>query len=84
MRRLFQMPPQVFRIVLLAVGIVVCYSIARYFLTPATFGEYGWYRGAALVELATRDPVYAGKKACEECHGEEFQMLAKHDHKTLA
>ena len=78
------MPPQVFRIVLLAVGIVVCYSIARYFLTPATFGEYGWYRGAALVELATRDPVYAGKKACEECHGEEFQMLAKHDHKTLA
>ncbi len=56
MRRLFKMPPQVFRIFLLAVGIVGSYLIARYFLTPASFGEYGWYRGAALAEVATRDP----------------------------
>ena len=70
MRRLFKMPPQLFRIVLLAVGIVTAYSIARYFLTPPSFGEYGWYRGEALAELATRQPVYAGKKACEECHSD--------------
>jgi predicted CXXCH cytochrome family protein len=84
MRRLFNMPPQVFRIVLLAVGIVVAYSIARYFLTPPSFREYGWYRGAALTELATRDPVYAGKKACEECHSDEYQKLVKGEHKGLA
>ena len=84
MRRLFKMPPQLFRIFLLAVGIVVAYSIARYFLTPASFGEYGWYRGAALAELATRDRVYAGKKACEECHSDEYQKLMKHEHKGLA
>jgi hypothetical protein len=78
------MPPQVLRIVLLAVGIVAAYSVARYFLTPASFGEYGWYRGAALAELATRDRVYAGKKACEECHSDEYQKLMKHEHKGLS
>ena len=84
MKSLFKMPPQIFRIVLLAVGIVACYSIARYFLTPASFGEYGWYRGEALVELRAREPVYAGKKACEECHSEECQKLSKHEHKALS
>jgi hypothetical protein len=84
MRRLFTMPPQVFRIFLLAVAIVASYSVARYFLTPPSFREYGWYRGAALMELATRDRSYAGKKACEECHSDEYQKLLKFEHKSLA
>ena len=84
MNRLFKMPPQVVRIVLLAVGIVVVYSVARYVLTPPSFRQYGWYRGVALMELATRDQVYAGKKACEECHSDEYQKLLKHEHKGLA
>ena len=79
-----KVPPQVFRVILLAVGIVGSYSIARYFLTPASFKEYGWYRGAALAELATRDPVYAGRKACEDCHSDEYEKLVKHEHKSLA
>lgn len=84
MRRLPKMPPQVFRIVLLAVGIVVVYLIARYFLTPPSFGRYGWFRGEALAELSSRPLVYAGKKACEECHSDEFEKLSKHEHKTLS
>ena len=84
MRRLFQMPPQLFRIFLLAVGIVAAYCIARYFLTPPSFQQYGWYRGAALGELATRNLVYAGKKACEECHADEYKKLMTHEHKGLA
>ena len=84
MSRLFKMPPQLFRIVLLAVGIVVVYSVARNFLTPSSFRDYGWYRGAALTELATRERVYAGKKACEECHSDEYQKLLKHEHKGLS
>ena len=84
LRRLFKMPPQLLRIFLLAVGIVAAYSIASYFLTPASFGQYGWYRGAALAEMATRDRVYAGKQACEKCHSDEYQKLIKHEHKGLA
>jgi hypothetical protein len=68
----------------LFLGIVTAYSIARYFLTPASFGEYGWYRGDALGELAAREPVFAGKKSCEECHSEQVQKLSKFEHKGLA
>ena len=62
MSRLFKMPPQVFRIVLLAVGIVAAYSVTRYFLTPPSFRQYGWYRGAALTELAARDRVSPARR----------------------
>lgn len=84
MRRLLHMPPQLFRIFLLVVGIVVVYSMARFVLTPASFGQFGWYRGEALAEVATRDRVYAGKKACEECHEDEVKMLTAHAHKSLS
>jgi hypothetical protein len=84
MRRFSNIPPQVIRIVLLVVGIVVVYSITRYFLTPQSFGEYGWYRGAALGEIATRDLVYTGKKACGDCHEDEYKKLMAHEHKGLA
>ena len=80
----FKMPPQIFRLVLLTLGIVGTYAVARVLLTPSSFGEYGWYRGAALAEIASRTPVYAGKKACDECHSDVLQKLAKGDHKTLS
>ena len=80
----FRLPPQIVRIILLAVGIVGVYSIARYFLTPESFRQYGWYRGAALLELSARAPVYAGRKACEECHSDEVDKLLKGVHKTLS
>ena len=84
MRSFFKMPPQVFRLVLLAVGIVVTYSTARYFLTPPSFGQYGWYRGEALAEASARERVFAGRKACDECHSDEFKKLTEHGHKTLS
>ena len=83
MRR-FQMPPQILRLVLLTLAIVGSYMVARVFLTPATFGQYGWYRGAAREELAARTPVYAGKKACDECHSDILHKLAGDAHKTLS
>jgi hypothetical protein len=78
------MPPQILRLVLLTLAIVGSYVVARVFLTPASFHQYGWYRGAALEELAARTPVYAGKKACDECHSEIVQKLARDAHQTLS
>lgn len=83
MRR-FKLPPQILRLVLLTLAIVGSYLIARAFLTPASFGEFGWYRGEALVELRSRPPVYAGKQACDECHSDQLQKLAKFEHQTLS
>lgn len=84
MRQLFKMPPQIVRIILLAVGIVVAYSIARAFMTPPSFRQFGWYRGDALKELSARDPVFAGRKSCEECHEDISKKLASKEHKLLA
>jgi hypothetical protein len=84
MRSPLNMPPQVLRIVLLAVAIVASYLTARYLLTPPSFRQYGWYRGEALVELQERDPVFAGRKACEECHSDHCQKLAKGAHQGLS
>jgi hypothetical protein len=79
-----KMPPQIVRLVLLTIAIVGSYLVARYFLTPPSFGQHGWYRANALEELATRDPVFAGRSACEECHADEVKKLAKAEHKTLS
>ena len=83
MRR-FNLPPQIVRLVLLTIGIVCSYMVARYFLTPKSFGQYGWYRGDALMERASLPRAYAGKKACDECHSDKIQQLAKYPHKTLS
>jgi len=80
----FHLPPQVLRIVLLAAGIVSSYLVARYFLTPPSFRQYGFYRGAALLELGDREPVYAGRKECVSCHDEAGAKLAGHEHKNLS
>jgi len=83
MRR-YRLPPQILRLVLLTLAIIGSYLVARAFLTPPSFGEYGWYRGAALEEIRARIPVYAGKKACDECHSDILHKLAGDSHKTLS
>ncbi|MGD0251673.1 MAG: hypothetical protein ABSC01_03135 [Verrucomicrobiota bacterium] len=82
--RPFKLPPQILRLVLLTLAIVGSYLVARAFLTPPSFGQYGWYRGAALGEIAARPPVFAGKKACDECHSDILHKLAADAHKTLS
>jgi hypothetical protein len=79
-----QLPPQILRLVLLTLAIVGSYLIARAFLVPPSFGEYGWYRGDALELIASRPPVYAGKQACDECHSDILHQLATDAHKTLS
>jgi hypothetical protein len=84
MRR-FKLPPQILRLVLLTLAIVGSYLAARSFLTPSSFGQYGWYRGDALGEIANlREPLFAGKKACDECHSDILHKLAADAHKTLS
>jgi hypothetical protein len=80
----FKLPPQIVRLVLLTMGIVGSYLAARYFLTPPSFGEFGWYRGDALEERASLPRHYAGKEACSECHEDKAKQLAKFEHKSLS
>ncbi len=83
MRR-FKLPPQILRLVLLTLIIVGSYLVARAFLTPQSFREYGWYRGAALGEIAARTPVFAGKQACDKCHSDILRKFAADAHQMLS
>jgi hypothetical protein len=69
---------------LLAGGIVAAYLVARYFLTPPSFGQYGWFRGEAMAEIASREPLFAGRTACDECHSDINQKLLKFEHKSVS
>jgi hypothetical protein len=84
MSRLFKMPPQIIRLVLLTIGIVCVYFTARYFLVPQSFGEYGHYRGAALQQIAAREPCWAGRNTCSPCHSEIVKKLAAAEHQGLS
>ncbi len=69
---------------MLCVAIAVTYATARYFLTPPSFGQYGFYRGDAIEEIASQKPVFAGKKSCDKnCHAKAVEQISKGDHKTL-
>jgi hypothetical protein len=78
------MPPQIVRLVLLSVGVVGSYAVARMVLLPPSFGKHGFYRGAALEEVAAAKPVFMDRKACEECHSEVIEQLAKWEHKAIS
>ncbi len=47
---------------------------------PKSFGEFGFYRGAALAEISSKPINYAGHQACEVCHSEvlEIKKAGKH------
>ncbi len=79
-----KLPPQIVRLLLLTLGIVGSYLIARQFLTPPTFGELGWFRAGALEDLASYERVYAGAVACAECHSDQTDEIAGGGHKSLA
>jgi hypothetical protein len=78
------MPPQITRLVLLTIGIVTSFLTARHFLTPVSFGQYGHYRGDALREIAAREPYWAGRGMCGDCHADHVKKLAAAEHKGLS
>ncbi len=52
----------------------------RSWLVPKSFGQYGHYRGDAISEIAAKPIQFAGRQACEACHGEiaEKEKQGKH------
>jgi Cytochrome c7 and related cytochrome c len=61
------------------IGALVFLALRTY-LVPRSFGQYGHYRGDAMVEIAARPLHYAGHQACESCHNDilEKKKSGKH------
>lgn len=66
------MPKHIFRLlVLVAVFAIVAFA-AKKFLAPASFYQYGHYRGNAVAEIASKIPKLQGSASCESCHKEAY------------
>ncbi len=64
-------------------GFVVIFLVVRSFLVPASFGQYGHYRGDSLKDNAEFTPQYVGNETCADCHTTEAEMLASDMHANL-
>jgi hypothetical protein len=65
-------------IALVTVGLTV-----RYLLVPETFGEYGYYRAAAMDDEKAIQPRHVGRAACLECHDDIAAIHAKDVHSSV-
>ena len=74
----FFIPPQLKRLALAFAIFISAFLIIRHALVPKTFGQYGFYRGASLTEIAQTPIKYAGQKACLDCH-QDIDDLKKQD-----
>jgi hypothetical protein len=77
------MPKQIKRLALVFAIFICIFLLIRYLLTPATFGEFGHYRGASLAENASIEIHYAGQTACIECHQDIEDMKAQDAHSKI-
>ena len=69
-----------FRFAGLFVVAFLIFLIARIFVVPKSFGEYGHYRAAAITEIAALPVKYAGHQACVSCHTDVQDTKSKGMH----
>jgi hypothetical protein len=76
----FYIPPQLTRLALAFAIFISLFLVLRHYLVPDTFGEYGHYRGASLLDNALPEIHYAGQKACLDCHQDIEDLKAQDVH----
>jgi predicted CXXCH cytochrome family protein len=68
------------RLVLLFGAGTLLFLGVRAVMVPPGFGEYGHFRPGALDDNAAREPLYAGRERCVECHDEVVKKKAADKH----
>jgi len=63
---------------------VVVFAILRASVVPASFGQYGHYRGNAIAETAARPIAFAGHDTCEACHTDVVDQKKQGKHVVVA
>lgn len=78
------MPVQLKRLIPLFIIFIGLFLTVRHLLIPDSFGQYGHYRGDALIDNASKASIYATKDACFECHDDIQEMLENDAHAGLS
>ncbi len=80
----FNIPPQLKRLSLAFAIFISAFLFIRHSLVPKSFGQYGFYRGASLEEIAQLPVKYAGQKACLDCHQDIDDLKQQDVHSELS
>ena len=78
------MPAQLKRLIPLFVIFIGLFLVIRHLLIPDTFGQYGHYRGDALIDNAEKEVIYASKETCIDCHSDIGEMLESDMHAGIS
>lgn len=73
----------IFRVSILLAFVLVALVLSRDLFVPESWGEYGWYRGNAVLEHSQHTVVLQGDVACGECHEDEYDLKAAGGHTTV-
>lgn len=64
--------------------LVAGFLVIRQIMAPASFGQYGHFRGDALEEIRSRPIHYAGRTACDGCHASQIEEKLTGKHAKIA
>ncbi len=78
------MPPQLKTLIPLFVVFIGLFLLVRHLLIPESFGEYGFYRGDALTDIASNEKRVASKAMCVECHWDVQEIIENDVHADLS
>lgn len=73
-----------FRLAAIFLFAALLFVVAKAQMTPKDFGKFGHYRPGSVDEMAARPIVYAGQKACAECHTDVVAARDAARHKDVA
>jgi hypothetical protein len=80
----FRFPTQLIPLTLILAGCIAALILARSWLVPESFGQYGHYRADAVDEIREQPIVFAGSDACYDCHDDIVELKASSLHKGVA
>lgn len=71
----------VFRIGLILITVLVVFAFVRQSQVPASFGQYGRFRGDSISEAASKKIIFAGSsKDCSGCHQQVIAATSRGKH----
>jgi hypothetical protein len=79
----FNIPLHIKRLILVFASFIAIFLLIRHLLVPATFGEKGHYRAAALADNEDVPIHFSGQKACFECHQDVEDMKKQDVHSDI-
>ncbi|MDD5672745.1 MAG: cytochrome c3 family protein [Chitinivibrionales bacterium] len=73
----------IWRVFLLVLIAIAAFMVGRLLFVPKTFGQFGHYRAANVLEQRAFPVKYQGAESCEPCHADEFALWKNAGHKTI-